>query len=283
MSYILEALRKVERQRRGRAIPDLATVHGPSAAGRRIWVPVVSGVLLVNAGLLALLLWYRPETPPAPSPTTQAEAPAADAAGPPPAASDAPASAAAAAAVPPGSPPSTEPAPAVVASAPSTAAPVGAQPAEPVSAPPAPPASASNERRIGGPEIPDPGSSVRTAESGPRVRITVPGSDAAREVEVARGAAAGTPAPPPSAGSAGASVKAAVPADLPPSFRAAVSQLRLEALVYAQSPGDRKVFINGRRYLEGETLDGGILVEKIVEEGALLSYRDHRYVLRHFR
>jgi general secretion pathway protein B len=116
------------------------------------------------------------------------------------------------------------------------------------------------------------------------VRIAVPGSDTVREVDVTRGSVPATRTAPPAAGSATReTVKAAVPANLPPSFQAAVSQLRLEALVYAQSPGDRKVFINGRRYLQGDTLDDGILVEKIVEEGAVLSYRGHRYVLRHFR
>lgn len=72
-------------------------------------------------------------------------------------------------------------------------------------------------------------------------------------------------------------------ADLPESFREAISQLRLEALVFADSPKDRKVFINGRRYVEGEQLEDGILVERIIEEGAVLSHGGHRYVLRHFR
>jgi hypothetical protein len=62
-----------------------------------------------------------------------------------------------------------------------------------------------------------------------------------------------------------------------------VSRLRLEALVYADSPKDRKVFISGRRYVEGDKLDDGIVVERIVEEGAVLTYLGHRYVLRHFR
>ena len=72
-------------------------------------------------------------------------------------------------------------------------------------------------------------------------------------------------------------------ADLPEPFREALAQLRLEALVFADSPKDRKVFINGRRYVEGEKLEDGILVERIIEEGAVLSYGGHRYVLRHFR
>jgi hypothetical protein len=74
-----------------------------------------------------------------------------------------------------------------------------------------------------------------------------------------------------------------MPADLPSPFRDAVSQLRLEALVYADKPEDRKVFINSRRYVEGDKLDNGIVVERIVEEGAVLAYAGHRFVLRHFR
>ncbi len=53
--------------------------------------------------------------------------------------------------------------------------------------------------------------------------------------------------------------------------------------MYADNPKDRKVFISGRRYVEGDKLDSGIVVERIVEEGVVLSYAGQRHVLRHFR
>ncbi len=277
MSYILEALRKVERQRRVRAIPDLATVHGPSPA-RRFWRPVVLGVLLVHAGFLALLLWYRPWAPSVPPPPPLARAPAADVAGPPPAASEASAPATAPPDVgPPTSSPTVAPAPPVVA------------PAPPPAVVPAPSLGAASSG-------PGPTAGVVTSDvpapSAPRVRVTPPASPgdatAARDTatpeptstpERPGAAAPSSPAPP----APRAAARAALPSDLPAPFRDAVSQLRLEALVYADSPKDRKVFINSRRYVEGDKLDNGIVVERIVEEGVVLSYAGHRFVLRHFR
>src|SRR5262245_27766675 len=93
MSYILEALRKVERQRRTREIPDLATVHGGTVAQQvRSWTPIIVGALLVNAGLLALMLWYRPWAEPPRPPSIESRLPAADVVAKAPAPPEAPAS-----------------------------------------------------------------------------------------------------------------------------------------------------------------------------------------------
>jgi hypothetical protein len=74
-----------------------------------------------------------------------------------------------------------------------------------------------------------------------------------------------------------------VPNELPAAFRDAVSQLRLQALVYSDDPQERRVFINGRGFSEGQRVDGGILIEEIRDEGVVLSYEGHRHVLRHRR
>jgi hypothetical protein len=73
------------------------------------------------------------------------------------------------------------------------------------------------------------------------------------------------------------------PSEVPAAFREAVAQLRLEALVYSDQPQERKVFINGRGYVQGQRLDGGILVEQILSEGVMLSYEGHRQILWHGR
>ncbi|MGH7310237.1 MAG: general secretion pathway protein GspB [Candidatus Rokuibacteriota bacterium] len=289
MSYILEALRKVERQRRARTVPDLATVHSPSGA-RRVWVPVILAALLVNAGFLTLLLWYRPWASSGPPPPL-AQAPAADATGTPPAISGA-----------------SAPAPPVVASVPALT------PAPPLTPTPSPGATSSGSGSTAGVDSPAQQSSAAVPEvpvsSAPRVRITVPVSpgdatarDAAApepsgtpERPVADPGSSSRPAPGPAEPAPSprvtpqpvepaprGAVRTAIPADLPAPFRAAVSQLRLEALVYADNPKDRKVFISGRRYVEGDKLDSGIVVERIVEEGVVLSYAGQRHVLRHFR
>jgi general secretion pathway protein B len=58
-----------------------------------------------------------------------------------------------------------------------------------------------------------------------------------------------------------------------------VANLRLEALVYSEMAPQRMVFINNRRYVEGQTIDGDVRVEKIIEEGVILSYQGRRFLL----
>ena len=75
------------------------------------------------------------------------------------------------------------------------------------------------------------------------------------------------PAPPP----------AAVTRSAPPPESAG---LRVEALIYADTPAERMVFINGRRYREGDSIDGRLRIEEIREDGVELSDQGRRFVLR---
>lgn len=59
-----------------------------------------------------------------------------------------------------------------------------------------------------------------------------------------------------------------------------VAKLRLQFLVYSDVPGERLVFINNRKYLEGQVVDGEVAVERITPEGAVLNYQGQRFVLR---
>ncbi len=72
---------------------------------------------------------------------------------------------------------------------------------------------------------------------------------------------------------------APVPAPRPPASPEAAS-LRLEALIYADAPAERMVFINGRRYREGDSIDGRLRIEEIREEGVELSDQGRRFTLR---
>jgi Type II secretion system protein B len=63
----------------------------------------------------------------------------------------------------------------------------------------------------------------------------------------------------------------------PPAER---SGLRLEALIYSDLPAQRMVFINGRRYAEGDVVEGRLRVEEIHEEGVELSDQGRRFTLR---
>ena len=83
--------------------------------------------------------------------------------------------------------------------------------------------------------------------------------------------------PPPPAVAATVPVTPPAPAAVRPETS---SKLKLEVLSYSEVPAQRLVFINGRRYREGETIDGGPKVEEIREDGVVLSEGGQRFTLR---
>jgi general secretion pathway protein B len=58
-----------------------------------------------------------------------------------------------------------------------------------------------------------------------------------------------------------------------------VPELTLELLVYSNNPGQRFVYINSAKYVEGETLADGPRVVEITPEGAILSWRNQNFLL----
>jgi general secretion pathway protein B len=66
---------------------------------------------------------------------------------------------------------------------------------------------------------------------------------------------------------------------LPPQATAGLPELRLDLHIYATLPQQRAVFINGRRYGEGDTLPEGAEVQAITTDGAVLRYRGLRFLL----
>lgn len=56
-------------------------------------------------------------------------------------------------------------------------------------------------------------------------------------------------------------------------------ELTVDLHVYSDDPAKRSVFINGRRYVQGDHLAEGPVVEQITREGAMLSYRGRRFLL----
>jgi general secretion pathway protein B len=97
-----------------------------------------------------------------------------------------------------------------------------------------------------------------------------------------------TPAPAPSAPASprprsGTPTIQATPAPAPaprPPASPETASLRLEALIYADAPAERMVFINGRRYREGDSIEGRLRIEEIREEGVELSDQGRRFTLR---
>jgi general secretion pathway protein B len=55
--------------------------------------------------------------------------------------------------------------------------------------------------------------------------------------------------------------------------------LHLDLHVYAATPAQRFVFVNSRKYREGDTLQEGPVVEQITRDGAVLMFRGHRFRL----
>jgi len=60
-----------------------------------------------------------------------------------------------------------------------------------------------------------------------------------------------------------------------------IPALNLDLHVYATVPAQRLVFINARKYREGETLQEGPVVSEITPTGVVLEYQGRSYLLTH--
>ena len=61
----------------------------------------------------------------------------------------------------------------------------------------------------------------------------------------------------------------------------AVPALNLDLHVYSTKPAERLVFINSRKYREGDTLQEGPVVRQITPDGAILEFRGSQFLLTH--
>ncbi len=59
----------------------------------------------------------------------------------------------------------------------------------------------------------------------------------------------------------------------------ALPEMHLDVHVYATKPSDRFVFINMRKYKEGNTLAEGPVLERIRRDGVVLNYQGVRFIL----
>lgn len=66
---------------------------------------------------------------------------------------------------------------------------------------------------------------------------------------------------------------------LPPQVTSGLPVLNLDLHIFATNPAQRAVFINGRRYQEGDSLPEGVDVVAITTEGAVLRHRGQRFLL----
>ncbi len=250
MSYILEALRKAERERSVGQVPDLTAVCAlPAPPTKRVWPWVLLvGALGINAAVLALV--FIPHQQPAVSPPA---APASTAGAPRLAAAPSPGELTAADFASPAPPAVPKAAP-----QPAEKPPVKVAKQEPPSAPESP-----KNRRA---------SSVRAEplDTSPPLATRSPLPELPAE-EPRHPPGVKTPAV--------AARRPATPPDPPLAPNYVAPELSMDVHVYSERPSERFVLINARRYREGEQLKEGPVVEAITREGALLRYGEQRFML----
>ena len=291
MSYILDALKKADRDRHPVAVPTLATVHRTPAPSRRrlLWPWIAGAVIVVNVGVWLWLLRPAPSVPdgalvsvtraPATSPAPAAPEQAARARSVEPVTTPDSLDKAVVAVAPSQAPPSaTRSAPSVPLSRREqnlvAARGAATKPAAPVTATPnaAPPKSTRVD--------------ARTPPAGEK-----PAHETSAEAAAPRSASPPKPETEPEKSPAPAVASAPVkplerdpatpPASQePPVPQEVVAKLHLQVLVYSEVPSGRLVFINNQKYVEGQRIDANLVVERITSDGVFVSYQDKRVFLR---
>ena len=211
MSFILEALKKSEQERRLGVIPGLNTEY-LVADKPRARLPLLVIAVLTNLPILVGLGYYWLTRPLAPA-SIVVPAPAA------------------------------------------TPASVAPTPVAPVPAPliPIAPTSVTSPSPVAA--IPEPPSPPRRREPIPKLE---PKPEPKPETK---------PEP-----------RGATPlAEMPLAFRQTLPSLAVNVHVYDDNPGQRFVLINMRRYREGDSLDGGVTLDRITPEGVILHKGGERF------
>jgi general secretion pathway protein B len=253
MSFILDALRKSEHDRQRQSGPGLAELPVAVARPRtNAWASAAIVLLIVNLIAVGVLLLRRAHRADPVSNTAVA------------ASASAPAVALVAASAAPSPQASltrTLPQPMLQEPPPAAPDPVSRNPLE-------------SEVSAGAQDI-DAGM-ARQAASVPA------GPPAVSPAQAGRGSVAYQPLPDSAvaAQSAAASVEqAGLPTADEVTARGGVPELHLDLHVYSTRAQERFIFVNSRKYREGETLQEGPVVEQITPGGAVLNYRGSRFVL----
>jgi general secretion pathway protein B len=261
VSFILDALRKSEHARQKQTGPGLAEV--PVVVSRsktNVWATAAVVLLVVNLVAVGVLLLRRASDPPASTATSAAPVTATTTTTP------------------------TTQAPAATPSTGPTLSPASPATSARTSTPrPAPGGRNPLAAEVGDPAPPVDPSLVAGAAAvpqGPPV-VTRQAAAAARRGTVVYAPipeAADPPYTPP------ASVTPQPATDHLPTAdevaaRGGLPPLHLDLHVYAAAPQQRFIFVNSRKYREGDALQEGPVVEQITASGAVLSYRGARFRL----
>lgn len=251
MSFILEALKKSENERQRKIGPSLADVQmRPRQSEKPWWAFAVGALLLLNLGVLLVVLIRDGDAQPAQAAQQQS-----------PAVQQAPAIAT----TPPAASRNTS-----IAATPPPARPI--QRPAPATSPPM--RSLADEANV------DPSLEALPADqSHLAAAATVPqGPPIVRPIE--------GPAVAPTVIRPGASQPPpAEPVEVLPTVRDLAASgtnlpdLHLDIHVHSPNPAERFVFVNMRKYIEGQTLSEGPRIERITRDGVILNHQGLRFLL----
>jgi general secretion pathway protein B len=256
MSFILDALKKLEQKRQRGSVPDLMTVHVPvqqEMKKRPFWHYLILGALILNAALLSV--WLQPWKPSPPSPAVNKPA------YPEPAANQ-----------------RSQPQNTVTLKRPYVKPATEVQQKE-LSAP-----KAAEQRSA--PEKPSPKPPAFTAEIPAKetrnTQLQKTTSDRSSNIQHSRESVSTNE---PEAADVNKSVTGnSLPevSQLPQSTQSEIPQLKIFGHIYSNSPGTRLININGDIYREGDTVSKNLKVEEITESGVILNYNGTRFLIRAF-
>ena len=256
MSFILDALKKLEEKRQRGSVPDLMTIHVPvpqEMKKRLIWPYLILGALILNAALL--LIWLRPWKPSPPSPAvnkyTAPQSTAAD-----------------------------------KKSLPQSAATVkipALKPVAEVQHKEQAPAKSSKQKLVPehSPKIP-----AVNAETPEKTTpdIQLPKTVSGKSLN-AQPAKEGISTHGPKPADANRTITGnGIPeiSQLPQTIQGELPQLKIFGHVYSNSPDTRLININGDIYKEGDTVVKNLKVVEITETGVVLNYNGTRFLMRAF-
>jgi general secretion pathway protein B len=288
MSFILDALKKLEHKRNQESIPDLLTVHSSPVQKpqkRLIWLSMIVIALFINAGIL--LVWLKPWQSEKQVVTAQSSSEQPELA-------------------------SSEPVhnPDVVESAPPstviekttessvTAPEMIESSSEPVTVTDNVTQSSlpSKEKVDSTKTLPaegKPDTKTLSGESEPSgARAFLPDEEelAALRGKIKEEMDFSTEAPSDksaisvhSVPSSSVSSKAVIEMNqLPSDIKSALPKISINTHIYSNNPSSRVVNINGIILREGEDIAKGLTLEEITTSGVILTYRDHRFRIRAF-
>jgi general secretion pathway protein B len=67
--------------------------------------------------------------------------------------------------------------------------------------------------------------------------------------------------------------------ELPQELRNRLDLPRLDLHAYSEEPQNRFILVNLKKYREGERLESGLVLEEILPDGMVMSYRGERFLV----